>query len=75
MARYIPYEKMSKKQQKEWNAKQRTLWESNPVTRKTENQKRYNRKKVQRIGRDDFTEPFYLSRNGRCSAGNPVPAA
>ena len=62
MERYIPYEKMSKKQKKDWDSKQRTLWGGNPVTRKTENKKHYNRKKVQRIDKSDFTEPlsFYL---------------
>ncbi len=76
MERYIPYEKMSKKQKKEWNAKKRVLWEGNPVTRKTENKKQYNRKKVQRINRDDFAEPFfYLPKTGRCSAESPVRAA
>lgn len=60
MERYIPYEKMSKRQKKEWNARKRILWSSNPVTRKIEDKKRYNRKKVQRIDRSDFTEPFYI---------------
>ena len=60
MERYIPYEKMSKRQKKEWNARKRILWSSNPVTRKIEDKKRYNRIKVQRIDRSDFTEPFYI---------------
>lgn len=60
MERYIPYDKMSKKQKKEWDSKQRTLWGGNPVTRKTKNKKHYNRKKVQRIDRSDFTEPFFI---------------
>ena len=45
MERYIPYEKMSKRQKKEWNARKRILWSSNPVTRKIEDKKRYNRKR------------------------------
>ncbi len=60
MERYIPYDKMSKKQKKEWDSKQRTIWGGNPVTRKTENKKHYNRKKVQRIDKSDFSEPLFF---------------
>lgn len=45
MEKYVPFCKMSKKQQKELNRQKRTLWNVNPITRKTENKKIYNRKK------------------------------
>lgn len=59
----IPFEKRSKKEQRMLNAQQRGGWgELNPVTRKPQNPKAYNRKKVPGIAKDDFTEPFLLSR-------------
>ncbi|MGN0470093.1 MAG: hypothetical protein ACI4GV_04170 [Acutalibacteraceae bacterium] len=45
MEKYVPFCKMSKKQQKEINRQKRTVWNVNPITRKTENKKIYNRKK------------------------------
>ena len=45
MEKYVPFCKMSKKQQKELNRQKRILWNVNPITRKTENKKIYNRKK------------------------------
>lgn len=42
--KYIPYSKMSKKAQKEYNAKRRNSWgEMSPVTRIVPNKKAYNR--------------------------------
>jgi len=44
--RYIPMEKRSKREQREYHAAQRGSWGSmNPVTRKPPNPKAYNRKK------------------------------
>ena len=44
--KFIPLEKQSKRNQKAWNDTQRMGWGAlNPVTRKTENGKAYNRKK------------------------------
>ena len=44
--RYIPLEKRSKREQREYHAKQRRTWgDLNPVTRSTPNLKAYNRKK------------------------------
>jgi len=44
--KYIPLDKRSKAKQKEHHSKQRKNWgEINPITRKTENKKQYNRKK------------------------------
>lgn len=43
--KFVPYEKMSKKAQKEYNAAKRGTWGSlNPVTRMSKNGKAYNRK-------------------------------
>lgn len=42
--KYIPYSKMSKKAQREYNAKRRNSWgEMSPVTRIVPNKKVYNR--------------------------------
>ena len=49
MEKFTPFEKLSKKKQRELNALRRSTWGSfNPVTRKPENPKAYNRKKTQR---------------------------
>ncbi|MBQ7875315.1 MAG: hypothetical protein IJ306_09210 [Oscillospiraceae bacterium] len=53
MEKFIPFEKLSKKRQKELNALKRRDWNGlNPVTRKPENPKAYNRRKAQ--NRNDF---------------------
>jgi len=47
MEQFIPYEKLSKKTQKELNAKMRNIWYGiSPVTRKSKNGKAYDRKKA-----------------------------
>ena len=64
--KYIPLEKQSKRNQKEYHAIQRRDWgELNPVTRKTENAKVYNRKKSkQRWGEYDHCLDFLISLFG-----------
>ena len=48
MEKFIPYEKLSKKAQQRINKAKRTTWGTlNPVTRKPENSKAYNRPKAQ----------------------------
>ena len=48
MDKYIPYEKLSKKEKRKVDAMRRNTWgKLNPVTRKPENSKAYNRKKSQ----------------------------
>lgn len=54
MAKFIPKAKMSKKARKELAKQNRVTWDVNPVTRKTENRKAYNRK---RDSRERFDEP------------------
>lgn len=59
MEKFIPFEKMSKKKQKEINQKKRTSWNGlNPVTRKSKNLKAYNRKRVLKWNDDSFQDLF-----------------
>lgn len=59
MEKFIPLEKLSKKKQRELHAKRRGSWQGiNPVTRKIENPKAYNRKKAQKWKEDSTTVPF-----------------
>ncbi|MDO4539867.1 MAG: hypothetical protein Q4B48_02020 [Syntrophomonadaceae bacterium] len=54
MKRYIPREKLSQKAKREQDKAQRGNWGPlNPVTRKTENKKAYNRKKSRQWSDDD----------------------
>ena len=47
--KYVPLEKRSKKEQREYNASKRGSWGNlNPVTRIPPNPKAYNRKKIER---------------------------
>ena len=48
MEKFIPYEKLSKKEKRKLDLAKRQTWgELNPVTRKPENSKAYNRKRTQ----------------------------
>ena len=48
MEKFIPYEKLSKKEKRKLDLAKRQTWgELNPVTRKPANSKAYNRKKTQ----------------------------
>ena len=48
MEKYIPYEKLSKKEQKKQNAARRNTWGAvSPVTRKPDSSRAYNRRKAQ----------------------------
>lgn len=49
MEKFTPYEKLSKKKQKELNAKKRNTWSISPVTRKPPNPKAYNRNKAKKF--------------------------
>ena len=60
MEKFIPYEKLSKKKQRELDRKRRSTWGSlNPVTRNAANPKAYNRQKARKWDRDDY--PFVPS--------------
>ena len=53
MEKFIPYEKLSKKEQKKLcNAKRGTWGALNPITRKPANSKAYNRKRAQAWKKD-----------------------
>ena len=61
MEKFIPYEKLSKKKQRELNAMKRGTWGSfNPVTRKPANPKAYNRRTAQRWKDDSSFVPFLV---------------
>ena len=48
MEKFIPYEKLSKKEKRKIDQAKRHTWgELNPVTRKPENSKAYNRRRAQ----------------------------
>ena len=48
MEKFIPYEKLSKKEKRKIDQARRQTWgDLNPVTRKPENSKAYNRKRTQ----------------------------
>jgi len=48
MEKFIPYEKLSKKEKRKLDLAKRNTWgELNPVTRKPANSKAYNRKRTQ----------------------------
>ena len=54
MEKFIPYEKLSKKEKRKIDQAKRQTWgELNPVTRKPENSKAYNRNKARNWKRDD----------------------
>ena len=58
MEKFIPYEKLSKKKQRELNAARRVSWTINPVTRRPENSKAYNRKTARNWKDDSNSVPF-----------------
>ncbi len=62
MKKFIPYEKMSKKQKREIDKSKRNIWTVNPVTRKSENKKAYNRKKLRKDFKS-FAENFFSIYN------------
>jgi len=62
MEKFIPFEKLSKKEQQKRNAERRGSWYGlNPVTRKLENSKAYNRRKAQKWSDDSGSVPFVIS--------------
>ena len=54
MENYIPYETLSKKEKRKLDQVRRQTWgQMNPVTRKPENSKAYNRNKARNWQRDE----------------------
>ena len=64
MAKYIPYEKLSKKKRRELDTRRRGSWNGfSPVTRRPENPKAYNRQKARKRS-DDFPDrAFFFQKN------------
>ena len=61
MEKFIPYEKLSKKEKRRMDLAKRQTWgELNPVTRKPENSKAYNRNKARNWKREARTNPGYF---------------
>jgi len=64
MERFIPYEKLSKKEKRKLNQAKRQTWGNlNPVTRKPESSKAYNRRKAQSWKKDTFSSAFSIWPN------------
>lgn len=62
MEKFIPYEKLSKKKQRELNAKKRGSWHGiDPVTRVPKNPRAYDRRKAQKWIDDPFSVPRIFS--------------
>lgn len=62
MKQMIPFEKLSKKEKQKRNAARRGSWYGlNPVTRKPQNVKAYNRRKARKWSEDSMTVPFVIS--------------
>jgi hypothetical protein len=62
MEKFIPYEKLSKKEKRKLDQAKRQTWGNlNPVTRKPENSKAYNRKKTQDWKKELSNPAFILS--------------
>jgi len=58
MEKFIPYEKLSKKEKRKMDLAKRQTWgELNPVTRKPENSKAYNRNKARNWKREYHEHP------------------
>ena len=63
MEKFIPYEKLSKKEKRKIDKARRQTWgELNPVTRKPANSKAYNRRKAQSWKKDSGSVPFHMFR-------------
>ena len=61
MEKFIPYEKLSKKKQRERDRERRGSWGGvNPVTRRPENPKAYNRRKARRWEYDPTERAFFF---------------
>jgi len=62
MEKFVPYDKLSKKKKRELDAQRRGSWYGiNPVTRKPENSRAYNRRKARKWSDDSLTVPFFVA--------------
>jgi hypothetical protein len=61
MEKFVPYEKLSKKEKRKLDRAGRQTWgQLNPVTRKPANSRAYNRRKAQSWKRDSGSVPYYF---------------
>ena len=59
MKKFISFDKLSKKKQREENKKRRRSWGNlNPVTRKPPNSKAYDRRKVKKSADEEIENPY-----------------
>ena len=74
MEKFIPYEKLSKKEKRRRDAMQRGTWGVlNPVTRKSPNPKAYNRKKTRKWMEDPYTVScLYMQKRYPPAAGRGI---
>ena len=67
MEKFIPYEKLSKKEKRRMDQARRQTWGAwNPITRKPANSKTYNRRKAQSWKRDSTSVPFSFDAPELC---------
>ena len=70
MEKFVPYDKLSKKKKKELDKARRGSWYGiNPVTRKPENSRAYNRRKARTWSDDSTTVLFFAHQRGRSVEG------
>lgn len=62
MKQFVPRDKMSKKARKELDKARRAEWHISPVTRKVESKKQYDRRKISRIRKEEWTGDFLLEK-------------
>ena len=74
MEKQIPFQKLSKKKQREENRKHRNTWGPlNPVTRRPENPKAYNRRKAQkRMDASRFCAFSFWGKTPDCFSSLPM---
>ena len=66
MEKFVPYEKLSKKEKRKLDSQKRGTWGTfNPVTRKPENFRAYNRNKTRNWMREDHQSVpgIYFAQN------------
>jgi hypothetical protein len=69
MVRFIPYEKLPKKKQHELDRQKRGSWNGvNPITRKPEDSKVYNRKKAQSWKKDNSDALLFYNEHEKSGA-------
>jgi hypothetical protein len=58
MQRFVPYNKLSKKEKRARNLKKRRVWEVDPTVRRIKSKKVYNRKKPE--NEEEILNPAFL---------------